>query len=255
MLISTTDTIRESFNLCKKNWRILAPYVGFLLLPWFIKFLVGYVGVKIDVWANSQLPLVDLINWVVFVAGSLFSLLSAIVLNRVLKALLKNEPLPDKKTLFITSLKFFWPIIYTGMIVSLAIFVGTLLFVVPGVIFFIWFVFTSLVIIFENKKGLGAMLVSKQLVVGRWWSVFVRLITGMLCFIIIAAIIQSIIMFVIKFLPVSLLTVNILDTALADIFSILTTPLLLSVLTIVYYSLKENPNSPPPSSAPPVITP
>lgn len=257
MLISITDLIRDSFNLCKKNWRTIAPYFGFLLLPLLLNFVVGYIGIKIDVWVGHRLLLTDLIAITTFLINSLFFLLAAIVLNQVLKSLLKKEPLSTKKYLFKNSLKYLWPTIYTGAIVGIAVFIGALLFMVPGLIFFIWFSFASLasplIIIFENKRGLEAMLISKQLVINRWWSVFFRIIISSLFFVLTTIFIQSIIMWIIKLLPINQLTLNILDTTLSNIFYIISWPFISSALIIFYFNLKENQISISTSTPPPII--
>lgn len=255
MLISITDTIRDSFALCKKNWRAITPYFGFLILPWLINTLVGYTGIKIDVWADRRLLITDVITLIIYLIDSVFFLLASIALNKVLKTLLKNEPLPTKKELYANCLKYLWPTIYTGIIVGAAIFAGTLLFVIPGVIFLIWFSFTSLAIIFENKKGLEAMLFSKQLIIGRWWSVFLRLAIPSLVFIIAAAIIENIIIIPINLIPMSALTLNIVTSKLSELLTLLTGPLIASVLIIIYYNLKENPATTPMPAPLPKIRP
>lgn len=51
---------------------------------------------------------------------------------------------------------------------------GLFLFIVPGVIFSVWFGFSAFVLISEDLKGMNALFRSKQLVKGFWKSVFWR---------------------------------------------------------------------------------
>ncbi|GAI05360.1 unnamed protein product [marine sediment metagenome] len=53
----------------------------------------------------------------------------------------------------------------TGLIVGL----GFLLLIIPGIIFTIWFVFSTYTVICEDKKGFKALSRSKELVKGYWW--------------------------------------------------------------------------------------
>jgi len=53
---------------------------------------------------------------------------------------------------------------------------GTLLFIIPGIIFSLWFMFAPYrVILSENKeKTKEVFSYSKKLVIGRWWAAFWR---------------------------------------------------------------------------------
>ena len=60
-----------------------------------------------------------------------------------------------------------------GTDVIFTIFVSglTLLFIIPGAIFLIYWKFTPLVVILNGKFGIDALRYSKQIVKGRWWTV------------------------------------------------------------------------------------
>ena len=51
---------------------------------------------------------------------------------------------------------------------------GFFLFVVPGVIFYVWFFFCQFVLAAEGDRGMAALLKSKEYVKGRWLDVFFR---------------------------------------------------------------------------------
>lgn len=58
---------------------------------------------------------------------------------------------------------------------------GTFLFVIPGIIFGIWFAFAAYVLVSEDLKGREALLKSKAYVQGYWWPVLGRfLLIGLL---------------------------------------------------------------------------
>ena len=63
-------------------------------------------------------------------------------------------------------------IIFLAVIVTIG---GYLLFIIPGIIFLVWFSFPGYVLVVENIKGTKALSRSKFLVKGYWWSVFWRI--------------------------------------------------------------------------------
>ena len=51
-----------------------------------------------------------------------------------------------------------------------------ILLVIPGIIFAVWYSFTTMVVVLEGLRGSDAMRKSKSYVQGRWWGVFGRVI-------------------------------------------------------------------------------
>lgn len=51
---------------------------------------------------------------------------------------------------------------------------STFLLVVPGIMFFIWFLFGQYIAVYENKKGMEALVNSRDLVKGYGWQIFLR---------------------------------------------------------------------------------
>ncbi|MEW6570666.1 MAG: hypothetical protein AB1390_05770 [Nitrospirota bacterium] len=66
---------------------------------------------------------------------------------------------------------FIWLFILLGFIIT----GGFLLFIVPGIIFTVWFMFSQFILASENEKGMNALLKSKEYVRGFWFDVFLRL--------------------------------------------------------------------------------
>jgi hypothetical protein len=64
----------------------------------------------------------------------------------------------------------FWVAFLIGFIYS----GGLLLFIVPGIIFLVWFSLAPFILISEDTKGMDALLKSKEYIKGKWWSVFGR---------------------------------------------------------------------------------
>ncbi len=67
-------------------------------------------------------------------------------------------------------LSYFW----ISLLVGIITFLGFLLFIIPGIIFTIWFSLATYVLVAEGLTGTKALSRSKQLVSGNWWRVFWR---------------------------------------------------------------------------------
>lgn len=72
--------------------------------------------------------------------------------------------------------RYFWVWILGAVIIC----AGTVLLVIPGIIFAIWFIFSSAIFIVEDIGGLQALLKSKEYTRGYWWAILGRLITFVL---------------------------------------------------------------------------
>jgi hypothetical protein len=67
---------------------------------------------------------------------------------------------------------FLWVLI----LLALVNFLGLLLLIIPALIFSVWFAFASDALIVDGIKGRAALAASRELVVGRWWSVLWRIL-------------------------------------------------------------------------------
>jgi hypothetical protein len=63
-----------------------------------------------------------------------------------------------------------------SLVLFLVVLGGFLLFIVPGIIWSVWYGFAPLIALFEDKQGWATMERSKQIVVGRSWPVVGRLL-------------------------------------------------------------------------------
>lgn len=68
------------------------------------------------------------------------------------------------------------PILWAGILVSLVNLGGFFMLIVPGIIFMVWFSFTSYVVILEDHRGIDALLKSRFYVRGAWWGILGRIV-------------------------------------------------------------------------------
>lgn len=113
-------------------------------------------------------------------------------------------------------LSYWWISILVGVITML----GFLLLIIPGIIFSIWFSLASYALVSEEKKGMKALLRSKELVKGYWWKIFWR-------FLVLTSIV-FLITFIAGFIPF-----------IGNIIYIFITPFSVTFSFLIYENLKQ----------------
>ena len=161
------------------NFLILLPLVvGGVLSGAFLRG----VGITNAVKIMIAVPLALLaIAWVVLV-----TLWPAVAMIYAVK-----EEIGFKK-----SFKKAWPKIgsyfWVNLLSGLAVTIGMILLIIPGIIFAVWFVLANYALIVEGKKGSNALSRSKELVKGNWWSVFGRILFMGLIGIVVGAVLGAV---------------------------------------------------------------
>lgn len=163
MLATPGHIISESFALYKRHMNTLLQYSGLIFIPAAINyFLIN--------WTDSFAIVVLSV-----VVTSLISLWFSLSLIRTLMQLIESDKAAPIKKEITEAAKLILPAVLTSLLVSLAVFGGFLLFIIPGIIFSVWFTFSTYAVAVDGKRGVEALKTSKALVKGRWWSVFARL--------------------------------------------------------------------------------
>ncbi|MBI2128803.1 hypothetical protein HYU07_01055 [Candidatus Woesearchaeota archaeon] len=105
-------------------------------------------------------------------------------------------------------MKYYLRFLGLALVKGLALLALFILFVIPGIIFSVYWAFSSIALVGENKAIIESMKKSKEVVKGKWWSVFGYL----LLFFLLISVISSVVMVVGLILGV-LLTLIIAYTA------------------------------------------
>ncbi len=65
-----------------------------------------------------------------------------------------------------------WVLILVGFVITGSLF----LLIIPGIMFFVWFLFSTYSCIYERKNGMNALMYSRDLIQGYWWRTFLRIL-------------------------------------------------------------------------------
>jgi hypothetical protein len=231
------DEVPGVMQLLKKSWSVYREKLQTILLIQLIPALASFIfGLLIAVGiSGSQASGIN--EFIVLILGGrVLLLVGSVVLIVVvlwtyaalLAALLSEEKLTLSQALS-GAQKYILPLFVLGFLLS-TITLGALFFLlIPGIIVSIWFVFSYLVVLSENKHGLQALVASRRYVSGKWWLVFGRLFFGTLALMFIL---------MIGILPFIFFGEETADTvsSLAEMFII--TPLITIYLVQLYKELK-----------------
>lgn len=240
MLKTATEIIKESWELCSKNWRKFVPILAILLLPSVVLSALGTMSLYLEVYLPKSWLISSLVLLAVLAASLLLTFWGSIALLRALAMANSNQAF-DWKSLFSTSSNLLWPVFWTSFLASLIVLGGSLLLVVPGIIFAIWYNFAIYTVVFENARGLAALRASKDLVVGRWGAIFWRWLALGIVFIILNSVVSYVIASLIKILPLPMFIESSLFRIGSSFISVVFAPLVAGAALILYQSAKQNP--------------
>jgi hypothetical protein len=240
MLKTATELVVDSWDLYAKNWRKFLPFVIMVFLPTLILSALGTITLYLSVYLPSSSLASNIIILIVFAASLVFAIWVTIALAKTIFDCLLAKP-TEWREAFSSSSTLIWPIVITSLLVTLCVIGGTLLFIIPGIIFAVWYSFTSYAVIFEGAQGLSAMRASKSLVVGRWWAIAWRLAIAALIYGLLNYMISFALTYLINFLPLPMFIQSASASVLASLTSAIIAPLSAGATLILYQSAKQNP--------------
>ncbi len=173
--IPSPEKLKPITQLLKESWRIyrlkikillgiIGIPVGFSFFFWILIYFLSNTSFRYSIWFSIVEIIVSL--------GSFFLWLWAI------PSLFYNfKENIDVRESYRKGFKILSPYIWVYFLLTIIITGGFLLFIIPGILFSIWFSLSLFVLIFEEKKGFDTLFRSKQLVKGKFWGVLLRFLT------------------------------------------------------------------------------
>lgn len=183
-LLSISELIRESWSAFATTWhKTLRITIWFLVLPAITFIAVAATRANIET-SQALFTVLSLAKFIVL-------LWATVRLYRWLLTQEKHIPEPAQEAR--TAWKFVPSLLWTSILKGLAIIGGSLLFVFPGIWIAILLQFAEIYLIGENLHGTKALAASYQLVKGRWWATFWRLVIPGLLFLVLSILLVGII--------------------------------------------------------------
>lgn len=156
--------ISTAFSLYERHWKTLLQYSALIFAPSLLNYII--------VATLESFPILV----ISIIVTSLLSLWFSLSLVRALIQIIETDRALSLQEDVREGARLILPTLLTSILVFLAVAGGIFLFIIPGIIFSIWFAFTNYAVVVDGKRGIEALKASKVLVKGRWWAVFLRLV-------------------------------------------------------------------------------
>lgn len=250
MLISATDIIKKTISLYRENFRLFLWYyilINVVVYIPVILFATLIFGATVASNSASLSLILSIVSVLILTTAIVMSIILGITMTQVVAKRYQNQTVGTVKQEFIATKPVFWSAIGAMILSGLAILGGFILLIIPGIIFSIWFAFSSYAAVIDGHKAGAALSYSKSLVRGRWFEVFWRLFVPGLF---VAALYLALDLVV--GIPSALIPKvgGILSSILTIIGNILLGPLAFLPAIILYIELKRTPVQVTPPAAP-----
>ncbi len=236
------DIFSQSLNLLTANYRLfiaifLVVYLPLDILPALFPSLdqfQAYDSAKAAQLGNNQTFNIGYTIYSIF--KGIIALLSSIAIIYATSKLYgdKNQSHRKKSSVRISlsesysAAKLKWSGLFLTSLLAALIFIGlTLLLIIPGIIYYVYYAFFPQIVVLKNLNYKSALDYSKNLVKGRWWKVF-----GFMVMIMLLSLILGLIVSILTRRYPNLNILILLSTLLLDFYSLFVT------LTLTVYFIK-----------------
>jgi hypothetical protein len=174
----SSDGLSEIGDLISRSWELFKERIG-VLLPLqllSIALLAACIGTLVGIGTFFELLLpaykkpilvAFVISGVIIGMTAMFWPITALIMAVADRSLNISEALA-------AGWKKLWAFLWLFSLLGYVVAGGYLLFIIPGVIFTIWFIFSQYILAAEHISGMNALLKSKAYVKDRWFDVFIR---------------------------------------------------------------------------------
>lgn len=245
MLISASELLHKSIALYRANVQLFLSYMAWFFAPIAIMNVVAIIA---GTPLGTKSPPFNITMFFIIIAATVADIWIALAFTRAIARQYEvQESIPVRQALR-DARKYVLPFFFASILAGLAILGGLILFIIPAIIFSLWFGFTQQAVVLDEKHGIDALSQSKILVKGRWWKVWWRLLVPSVTFGVLILIAQSIVSFpfllLIQSLPPASLTAIIVATIgslLGVAAGLFIVPAASAAHTILYLELKKTP--------------
>ncbi len=247
MLLSASEIISESINLYKKNFKTLVSYAGLVAFAAILMSFISEYAFPVLFTTQQPVWLLSLAIIALVIVTALLNIWFMIALINVIAQLFTKQKVTTLKLMLKGASKHIVPAFLASILVGLMTVAGFIFFIIPGILFVVWFTFTTQGIALHGKKPIDAIKSSRKLVLGRWWAVLWRLLAPGVVFIIMIWAAQFVVGILLSLLTSLIGTstlLNIIITILLTVTAVLFVPLTTSAQTILYLNLVAEPLKP-----------
>lgn len=160
-LINLTDLAKKTWSIYLAKFDVL---FGLMALP-FTLFIISPLLAQVEDFLSLPFSLL------LMALASILMLWSGTAAVIILRD--REDNLSIKKALK-KSQSCLWPVVWVAIITCFIIGGASMLFLIPGLILSIYFIFAKIIVITEKENGLSALLKSREYVRGYFWPIVGR---------------------------------------------------------------------------------
>lgn len=237
--LSLGEILDVAIKVYTRRFATLAKVVAAFVVPVYVLSAL----VQLSILPNSDAEAADVEFWTVaaalLVTGIIVYLATELATAgafRVVSSTYLGEDVEWQESLDFATARL-GPLVWLAFIGGLGVVLGGLLFLVPGIYLYgLWAVAVP-VLLFEDVRGTRALGRSRQLVTGRWWSVFGTVVLSAILASLVSNVITGIVRAVIAGGDSDVM--DAVGGALGSIAAgVITTPFLAAVAAVLYYDLR-----------------
>lgn len=177
MIIGTRDIISKTIDLYRSSWRFFLPYMGGLLISTlFVSISTFFYRNGIYFLATTQGVIAITLIALLFILGQLGTILLGVALIRAIALRSLDRPLPLFSQALTDALHLLPGAIVVTLLSGIAIFFGSLLFIIPGLLLSVWLIFSLHAVSIDGQPAIHALRISKTLVKGRFFPMAWRIV-------------------------------------------------------------------------------
>ncbi len=173
------EPVFNTFEAALKTWwqnikKIVLVYLWGLVYA-LIPMAVVAVLLGVGFWLGDRAGMGFRVSAVIIAAtGFIISLYFLIRSYMGIFLLVKHDYKGLEKKIYAETKEMFWPYIGLVLLTTVFIILWTMLLIIPGIIYSVFYSFACYALFFEDKRGMAAIRRSSQLVTGYFWPVFGR---------------------------------------------------------------------------------
>lgn len=235
-IIGVGDLIKKSWTLYWSNLKLLLTISAWMIIPLLAALLLAFVP------ANLIVVIVPL-SLIVFAATFIINFWVTICLVQACAKLYQEQKV-NLRIVFQSAWPKMIPLIWVSILTGLAVLGGTILFIIPGIIFAVWFAFATFLNILEGSRGVAALKQSKAMVSGLWWSTAIRFVVPYIVFGILFYGAARIVLMALTpltnyFADANQEIITVIESIVTSALNIFITPLFIAVGAILYLEIKK----------------
>lgn len=235
-LIKPSELLKSAWQIyTDKFWLFIKVFLYTLLgmIPLAISLIIIAIANVVNLPQTVTLAInivVGIIGFLCLLFGIYYSLRSKAGMYLVCEE--KNDA--TAKEVFNKTKKMAWPFFLASFVSGILVLLWSILLVIPGIMFAIYYAFASLIVVFENKKPWESIKESKQLIKGYWWATFGRLLfIGLIIFVI-----NFIFAFIGELMPEKSIYFSVWNVIMQIVFVVIS-PIVIAYTYLLYKNLKD----------------